>query len=65
MTNCKYCHTETTNDGTQLCDRCWELSNRIAMTPRALLAKILSAERTDLFVIQSDNPRYKRKEDQK
>ena len=65
MTNCKYCYNEADNAATELCNRCAELSFAISMAPRALLAKVLSAERTDLFVIQSDNPRYKRKEDQK
>jgi len=29
MTKCKYCGKDTMNDGTKLCNNCWEVDNRI------------------------------------
>lgn len=29
MTKCKYCGKDTINDGTQLCNCCWEVDTRI------------------------------------
>ena len=40
-TNCKICGIPTDNNGTNLCDRCWELNNRIKTNP-ILALKILS-----------------------
>lgn len=42
-TKCKYCGTDTNNDGTKLCDRCWELERRIEQSPslaRLILSKV-------------------------
>lgn len=39
---CKVCEQPTCSKGTQLCDRCWELDNRIRMDPE--IARRLLAE---------------------